>query len=110
MNRYYGKIGYAFTEETTPGVWQDQIVERFYFGDVLKNSRRWESGSGINDDLNINNQLSIIADEFANGNFHHIKYAEFMGTLWKVTNIEVQSPRLILTIGGEYNGPQATTA
>lgn len=107
MNKYYGKVGYCFTQENAPGVWEDHIEERFYYGDILRNARRWDKGVGLNDDLNINNQLSILADPYAYSNFQNIKYASYMGTLWKVTNIEVQSPRLVLTLGGEYNGEQA---
>lgn len=106
MNKYFGTIGYSVTTETRPGVWEEQIVERNYYGDVQRNTRRWESGEGLNDNLNINNQISIVADPFAYENFHNMRYASFMGTLWKITNVEVQSPRLLLTIGGEYNGAQ----
>lgn len=107
MNKYYGVVGYGVTEETTPGVWEPHIVERRYYGDILRNSRRLENGTSTNDDININNQISILADPFAYQNFHNMKYASFMGTLWKVTSVDVQSPRLVLTIGGEYNGETA---
>lgn len=105
MAKWYGVIGYAETVETTPGVHQDKITTRNYVGDVIKNTNRWSSSSdSTNDDLNINNQLSILADPFAYQNFHAMKYVEFMGTKWKVLSVEVRYPRLILTIGGVYNG------
>ena len=105
MARYYGIIGYAEQIETSPGVWDDSVSERVYSGDVIRNSSRWSANqSSINDNLDISNQLSIVADPFAEMNFHKIKYAEFMGAKWKVINVEVQRPRLILTLGGEYNG------
>jgi hypothetical protein len=105
MAKFYGPIGYAETKETTPGVWTDTITERNYAGDVVRNTSRWSSSStSTNDDLNINNQISIVSDPFANMNFHSMKYVEFMGTKWKITNIEPKYPRLILTIGGVYNG------
>lgn len=108
MAKWYGTVGYAETAEVKPGVWRDQITERKYSGEVLKNTNRWYGSSdSTNDDLSINNQLSIIADPYAYQNFHSIKYAEFMGTKWKVTNIETRYPRLILTLGGVYNGEQA---
>lgn len=107
MAKFYGKIGYAEASETSPGVWTDGITERNYTGDVIKNTRRWQSSENLNDDLVINNTISILADPFAYQHFHSIKYVEWMGALWKVTNIEVQRPRLILTIGGVYNGEQA---
>ena len=102
--KYFGNIGYGITEETRPGVHEPRIVEREYYGDIVRNSRRLESGSKVNDDLNININLSIVADPFAYQNFHQIKYAEYMGAKWKATSVEPQYPRLIITLGGVYNG------
>lgn len=108
MGKFYGKIGYAATEETAPGVWQEQITERIYYGDVLQNTRRLESMESTNDDINISNRISIVADPYAHLNFHAMRYVEFMGALWKVTSVDaMQRPRLILTLGGLYNGKQA---
>lgn len=110
MAKFYGEIGYAETSEseTAPGVWIDVITEHNYFGDVLKNTRRLEAGEGLNDNLTINNTISIVADPFASQHFHAMRYVKWMGILWKITNVEVQRPRLILTIGGVYNGPIPT--
>lgn len=104
MNKFYGKIGYAISEETMPGVWVEQIVERSYYGDVIRNIRRLQSSENLNDDINVSNEISIVADAFANQNFHSMRYVEYMGTKWKVSSIEVKYPRLILSIGGVYNG------
>ena len=105
MAKWYGTIGYAETKQTSPGVWRDEITERKYSGDVIRNSNRWSASSdSTNDDLNIDNQISILADPFAYQNFHSMKYIEFMGTKWKISSVDVQRPRLILTIGGVYNG------
>ena len=104
MARYYGAIGYAESVKTSPGVYKDKITERVYSGELIRNTRRLQSSDKVNDDINISNQISIVADPYAYQNFHSIKYAEFMGTKWKVTDIEVQYPRLIMTLGGEYNG------
>lgn len=106
MARYYGAIGYATTIESSPGVFKEEIVERMYRGDVIRNARRLEKGEGINDNVNINNSISIVADPYANENFFAIRYASWMGAKWKVTNIEVERPRLILTIGGLWNGSE----
>lgn len=107
MAKFCGVIGFSETVETEPGVWVEQITERRYFGDVLRNTGRYQVSDGVNDNINIDNQISIVADPYANQNFHHMRYVEFMGTKWKTTGIEVQYPRLILSIGGEYNGQQA---
>ena len=104
MAKWYGKIGYAETVETKPGVWTEKTTERGYFGDLLRNSRRLQSTSSLNDNVNIANEISILADQFAYQNFHAMRYAEFMGTKWKISNVEVQYPRLILTLGDVYNG------
>lgn len=104
MAKYYGKIGYNESVETTPGVWEEKITERSYYGDVVRNARRLQSTDKVNDDININNEISIVADPYAMNNFHSMRYVEFMGAKWKVSNVEVQYPRLILTLGGLYNG------
>lgn len=108
MPKYYGKVGYAVTSETSPGVWTSDPVERTYYGDVLKNGRRFEQGEAVNDDIRLENRFSILADPYAYEHFWAIRYIEWMGALWKVTNVEVESPRLILSIGGPYNGPRAS--
>ena len=96
--------------EVRPGVWLDNITEREYFGDVIRNKNSWSTNSDSTlDDLNISNQISIVADPFAYKNFHSMRYIEFMGAKWKITSVEVQRPRLILTVGGLYNGEQNET-
>lgn len=107
MARYFGKIGYAETSETRPGIWEESITERNYYGDVIRNARRLENGGSINDSPVLNNSISIVADEFAYEHFSAIRYIVWSGVLWKVTNVEVQRPRLILTIGGLWNGNEA---
>lgn len=103
MAKFYGVIGYGETKETSLGVWEEVITERNYYGDVLQFSRRWDSGENLNDNLNVSNRISIVADPFAYSNFHLMRYVVWQGAKWKITNIEVQYPRMILTIGGVYN-------
>ena len=107
MAKYFGKIGYAEQVETAPGVWEEQITERQYYGDVVRNIRKLESSGDINDNINVSMEISIIADPYAIQNFHAMRYVEFIGSLWKITSVEVNYPRLILSIGGVYNGQQA---
>lgn len=110
MAKFYGPIGYGITSETSPGVWTDTIVERNYRGDVLQNYRKVSQGESINDNIDVSNRLSIISDPFAMQHFHTIKYVKWMGAAWKVTTVDAsQRPRLILTIGGVYNGETAPT-
>ena len=107
MAKYFGKIGYAEQVETAPGVWEEQITERQYYGDVVRNIRKLESSGDINDNINVSMEISIVADPYAIQNFHAMRYVEFMGSLWKITGVEVNYPRLILSIEGVYNGQQA---
>ena len=101
--KFCGKVGYAITEETSPGVWEPTIVERKYYGDVVKNRSSWQQGESINDDINLTPDISIIADGFAYQNFSYIRYVEFMGAKWKVTSVSPERPRITLTLGGLYN-------
>jgi hypothetical protein len=104
MAKFYDVIGFASHEETSPGVWEEVVTERKYYGDVGRNTFKYQSSSNLNDDINISNEISIVADEYANANFHAMRYIVIMGVKWKINNIDVQRPRLILTVGGVYNG------
>lgn len=106
--RFYNAIGYGSTVETAPGVWDDIITERKYRGNVIRNTRTYSAQeNSVNDDLTISNSISIVGDEYAMSNITAMRYVEFAGALWKVSNVEVQRPRLILQLGGVYNGPTA---
>lgn len=110
MAKFYGTIGFLDYVEDAPSVYREVLFERKYYGDVIRNSRRYERSDKLNDDLAINNEFSILADAYANENFHHMIFVEYMGTKWKITNVTVERPRLILSVGGVYNaesGPQA---
>lgn len=104
MAKFYGVIGYIKPVEVEPGVWEEQCVERSYYGDLIRNTSGFQSSGGVNDNINIANNISVVADPYANENFHYMRYVEFMGAKWKISNAEVQYPRIILTIGGVYNG------
>jgi hypothetical protein len=110
MARFFGRVGYGETVETAPGVWVDSIVERSYYGDVIRNARNLREGENLNKDLSVQNSISILADAYANDHFFAIRYIEWAGTLWTVSTVEVQSPRLILRLGEVYNGPTSAIA
>jgi len=103
MARWYGTIGYAEVTETEPGVWTETIVPRKYYGDLNRNIRHISSNDKVNEDISVNNELSIVSDPYAMENFYQMRYAEFMGVKWKVSSVEVRYPRLILSLGGVYN-------
>lgn len=105
MAKFSGKIGYAVTTEVKPGVWKPSITEVPATGDVIDNaSMNVPSTDSTNDNLNLNIKISIIADPFANNNFQKMKYAEYLGCLWEIKSVKPSYPRLVLTIGGVYNG------
>lgn len=108
MPKFYGKIGYAENVKVGPGVWKDVITEKSYYGDVLRNSRQLVDGDKVNNDLTVSNSISVVADAYANLHFHAIRYIEWAGALWTVSNVRVESPRLIFTLGGVYNGETAS--
>lgn len=107
MNKWFGKVGFMVSVEDpeAQGTYIEEVTEREYYGDILRFSQRWTTvSSKENDDLTVSNRLSILSDPFAMNHFHEIRYVEWMGKNFKVDSIEVDYPRLTLTIGGEYNG------
>ena len=121
MAKFSGKIGWVDSkeqiipadeeeeiEEIKTGIWLDEVTEVDYSGDVIRESKQWSSGEKVNDDLTISNRLSIIADNFAYENFSTMRYVIWNGIYWKVSSVEILRPRLILTLGGVYNGPTYT--
>jgi hypothetical protein len=107
MAKFHGRVGYAETVEVRPGVWEEQLTEHTYYGDVIRNTRSLQSAGQVNDNITVSCDISILADPFANQHFHAMRYVEFMGALWKIDKVDPQPPRLILTLGGVYNGKQA---
>lgn len=100
--KWYGQIGYRDCVEVEPGVWEEQITEVNKYGDILRNYSSNQQGTKINDDISVSNQISILADPYLLKSFHKIIYITFGGTKWRVSNIEVQYPRLIVTLGSVY--------
>lgn len=105
MAKFYGPIGFA-EESVTNGICEEVIVEKNYRGDILKNIRKSQTSDYLLDNLDLNIKVSIVADAYANKNFFSIRYVEWMGSAWKVISVDVERPRLFLTIGGVYNGPK----
>lgn len=106
MAKFSGNIGFAFTKETRPGIWEPTIEERHYLGDVTKDYRRITVGDSINGEFQTANQISIIADTFANENFNCIRYVTWKKINWTVRDVESRDRRMILTLGGEYKDEQ----
>ena len=104
MNRWYGKVGYIETVEIEPGIWEEKETVRSYYGELVRNSSKFRVSGDVNDDKDVSVELSIVADPYSSLHFHAIRYVEFGGTKWKVNAVEPKRPRLILSLGGEYNG------
>jgi len=107
MAKFYGAVGYIEDVETAPDVHVEQPIERMYRGDLIKNNRRLQNSEYLNDDVTISNSISIVADPYAMSHMHALRYVKWMGVSWKVTNVDVEYPRLILSLGGVYNGETA---
>lgn len=111
MSKWFGKIGFTLpVREIEPGVWDSPVEEHEYYGDVTSNRWKRQSSGEINDNLNLANVLSILADPFAFENHSYVAYVDILGTKWKVTDVELQYPRMILSIGGVWNGNSPGTA
>lgn len=107
MAKFYGAVGFNLgSVETKPGVYEEQIEEHKFFGDVLRNTRQQLDNGNVNPDISVSNSISILADEYANNHIFAIRYVEWAGGLWTVDDVEVQAPRLLLRLGGVYNGPR----
>lgn len=101
--RYHGRVGYFETVETKPGLFEEKLTFREYYGDVLHNSKRDSSGNNVNVNISVSNSISIVADPYAHEHFFQIRCIEWQGTLWSVANVDVEYPRLILSLGDVYH-------
>lgn len=104
MAKWFGKIGFEEQVESAPGVWTPNIIERDYYGDVIRNTRRLRTADQVNDDITISNEISIVADPYAMNSFHSMKWVEWMGAKWKAVSVDVQYPRLTISLGEVWNG------
>lgn len=102
--KFCGQIGFAITKEDPPGVWAETIEDRLYYGDVQRYNASWDSSEHLNDNFNLKNEISVLADSFMMANAGAMRYVDYLGTKWKIGSINMQYPRIILTIGGVYNG------
>lgn len=110
MQRFHGTIGFWTGDaETSSGIWEPQFVEKKYFGDVKRNSRRFQPNENQNDNLVVNVQLSIIGDLYVRENWTSIRYVVWNGVAWKATSINIEEyPRIIIQLGEVYNGKRPT--
>lgn len=109
MAKYYGNIGFATQVETSPGIWEDAIVRRLYKGDVIRNSRRYDNAEGINDEFSLGNTFSIISDAFLYSHIPALRYLEYLGAKFKITSVDIDRPRVTISVGGVYVSDEPQT-
>lgn len=105
MAKFFGEIGFATQVETSPGIWEDKIIEKQYYGDITRESRRFSASEQVLDNINLSNQVSIIADGYVTDNIQNLRYVRWLGGLWKISYVDLKFPRLVLEMTGVYNGP-----
>lgn len=104
MARFHGYVGYAVDIETAPGVWDEEITEHEYYGDVLKNRANIQQSSDVNPGISISHSISIVGDPFAYEYLYAMRYVVYLGRKWTIKSVEVERPRIILSLGGLENG------
>lgn len=108
--KFSGEVGFQFPSiEVAVDIWKPQIITKHYTGDLLKNTRRNQAFQYQNDNITLNNRISIICDMYMKENFPYIKFIVWNGVKWKVTSVDISYPRLTIEIGGVYNGESGET-
>ena len=109
MAKFFGHVGFGSQEvEISPGVYDYKIVERPYFGEVVRDAMKVVGGQTILSESKTTNSFRIMADGYASENFFDMQYVRWMGRYWEITQVELQQrPRMIIRIGGVWNGPTA---
>ena len=112
MGLFYGPIGFVETieEPAGSGIWVEVPIEKNYRGEIQRNSKRWDASDSVNPNLNISNTISIVADPYISNKLNCVRYIKWLGGYWEITSVDVELPRLILSVGGVYNGPTVGTA
>jgi hypothetical protein len=107
MNKFWGTIGFVRQVETSPDVWTESVVaERKYSCEKVRNGSRWQTSiyPTTIDNMVLDNRVKILADPYAWNEMASMRYLVRNGSKWKITAIEEDYPRLILTLGGLYHG------
>lgn len=104
MAKFAGLVTYVVTKETVPGVWAEVAESVTMRGDIIRKGAVVQNGDKVNDDVVLNHRVSLVADDYALGNYQDIKRIQIDGREWNINNIEVQRPRIIVTVGGLWNG------
>lgn len=106
MTRFFGKVGYTTSTKVSPGIWEDVITEKEYYGDELRNTRYFAQADSVLGKVSFQRRISIVADAYALENYTDIRYAmDRAGAPWIVESVDVERPRLTLLLGERYTGP-----
>lgn len=101
--KFYGPLGFAEPVEGPVGVFIDEITEYNYYGDVIRIVNHTQGAEKVNDDIKMNNQISVLVDPYALENFANLRYITFNNSKWEVSAVELAYPRLIISFGGLYH-------
>lgn len=107
MAKFHGKVGFGIPTEQESGLWVEKLEEYEYSGDLIQMSRLLQASEHVHDNMTLSVEISIVGDDFALKKFGLIRYVELGGVKWKVSKVNPLPPRLILTVGGVYNGGMA---
>lgn len=107
MTRFFGEVGYVTTTRSG-GVSEYIATERQYYGNELRSLRYFRQGESILGEVSQQTRISVLADGYMLENYYDIRYLMKAGVAWTVSSVEVERPRLILTLGDRYNGPLAS--
>lgn len=110
MAKFYGKIGFGVEREVSPGVYDYDIVEKPYFGEVVRDAYDSVGGTTVLGERKTANAFRIVGDGYSVDHFYDMKYIRWAGRYWEIRQVEVVSrPRMLIRIGGVWNGPTAET-
>ena len=104
MAKYAGLVGYVTQEESVPGVWSPVENPKLMRGDIIRQASSSQNDNKVNSDIALSHRVSLLGDAYAFGNYYNIKWIDIDGRKWEVTSIEIQRPRIIVTLGGLWNG------
>lgn len=104
MAKFAGLVGYVTQEETVPGVWSPVDNPRMMKGDVIRQVSNYQDDGKVNGNITLNHRVSLIGDAYAFGNYYNIKWIELDGYKWEISSVEISRPRIIVSLGGLWNG------
>lgn len=101
-------VGFGSNQELEPGIYDDVLEEKTYYGEILENRRSFDQGTTLSGDVKITNQFSIMGNTYLFDNLEKIRYVRYRNQLWTVT-VDEGYPRVTFNLGGLYHGQAPET-